>query len=131
MPPPDGGDSWKAIVHDLPAVLSVEVQTLRLIARTVRLEMPMHLRTLAQVPGEVALEVRGAVTLRTVLDALEAKYPTLRGTVREYESGERRPFLRFFAGEEDLSHEAMDSPLPEAVARGEQALLVIGAVAGG
>lgn len=91
----------------------------------------MHLRTLAQVPGEVALEVRGAVTLRTVLDALEAKYPTLRGTVREYESGERRPFLRFFAGEEDLSHEAMDSPLPEAVARGEQALLVIGAVAGG
>jgi molybdopterin synthase sulfur carrier subunit len=98
---------------------------------SVRLELPAHLRTLAGVRGEVRIEFAGPVTMRAVLAALEAAYPALRGTVREYGSGERRPFLRFFAGEEDLSHVGMDALLPDAVARGEEPLLVIGAIAGG
>ena len=95
------------------------------------MELPAHLRTLAKVKGEVGVAVEGDVTPRTVLDALEAEYPMLRGTIREYGSGERRAFLRFFAGEEDYSHRGMDVRLPESVARGEEALLVVGAVAGG
>ena len=100
-------------------------------SRMVRVELPAHLRTLAKVSvNEVAVEVAGAVTLRGVVDALELQYPGLRGTIRE-PSGKRRAFLRFFAAEEDLSHEGMDAVLPEAVADGREALLVVGAVAGG
>jgi hypothetical protein len=102
-----------------------------MIARTIRVELPQHLRTLAKVTGEVQVEVTGAVTMRAVLDALERDYPMLGGTIREYGTGQRRPFLRFFAAEEDLSHEGMDAVLPESVAQGDEALLVIGAVAGG
>ena len=97
----------------------------------VRVELPQHLRTLAKVSGELRVAVEGEVTPRTVLDAVEAAYPMLCGTIREYGSGERRAFLRFFAGEEDYSHLGMDVVLPEAVARGDEALLVVGAVAGG
>jgi sulfur-carrier protein len=97
----------------------------------IRVELPAHLRTLAGVKGEVKLEVLGPVTLRVVLDALEAKYPMLRGTIRDYTTLERRAFLRFFACEEDLSHESQDALLPEAVAQGREPLLVVGAVAGG
>jgi len=97
----------------------------------VRVELPQHLRTLAKISGEVRVEVVGEVTPRTVLDALEAAYPMLCGTIREYGTGQRRAFLRFFAGEEDYSHLGMDVLLPDAVARGEEALLVVGAVAGG
>jgi len=97
----------------------------------VRVELPQHLRTLAKVSGELRVAVEGEVTPRTVLDAVEAAYPMLCGTIREYGSGERRAFLRFFAGEEDYSHLGMDVRLPEAVARGEEPLLVVGAVAGG
>ena len=97
----------------------------------IRVELPAHLRTLAGVKGEVALEVSGAVSLRAVLDALEAKYPMLEGTIRDHGTLQRRAFLRFFACEEDLSHESPDALLPEAVAAGKEPLLVIGAVAGG
>ena len=97
----------------------------------IRLELPYHLRTLAKVSGEVQLDIQGAVTQRSVLDALEARYPMLRGTIRDHVTQQRRPFLRFFACEEDLSHESPDSPLPEAVASGKEPLLVIGAIAGG
>ncbi|HEY1649263.1 MAG TPA: MoaD/ThiS family protein [Terracidiphilus sp.] len=97
----------------------------------IRVQLPYHLRNLAQVQGEVQLEVAAPVTLRALLDALEARYPMLRGTIREYETGQRRPFLRFFACEEDLSHEPPDAPLPEAVAEGREPLLIIGAIAGG
>ena len=97
----------------------------------IRVELPAHLRTLAGVKGEVTLDVAGQVTLRSVLDALEAKYPTLEGTIREHGTLKRRAFLRFFACEEDLSHESPDALLPEAVATGKEPLLVIGAVAGG
>jgi molybdopterin converting factor small subunit len=97
----------------------------------IRVELPAHLRTLAGVKGEVALEVAGPVTLRAVLDALEAKYPMLEGTIREHVTLKRRDFLRFFACEEDLSHESPDALLPEAVAAGREPLLVIGAIAGG
>jgi len=97
----------------------------------VRVELPQHLRTLAKISGEARVLVEGEVTPRTVLDAVEAAYPMLCGTIREYGSGERRAFLRFFAGEEDYSHLGMDVRLPEAVARGEEPLLVVGAVAGG
>jgi len=97
----------------------------------VRVELPQHLRTLAKISGEARVEVAGEVTPRTVLDALEAEYPMLCGTIREYGSGKRRAFLRFFAEEEDYSHLGMDVLLPEAVARGEEPLLVVGAVAGG
>ncbi len=96
-----------------------------------RVALPYHLRNLAQVGGEVTLEVTGAVTIRSVLDALEARYPMLRGTIREYETGQRRPFLRFFACAEDWSLAAVDEPLPKAVAAGQEPFLVIGAIAGG
>jgi molybdopterin synthase sulfur carrier subunit len=98
---------------------------------TVRVVLPAHLRTLAKVDGEVALDLTGAVTQRAVLDALEERYPVLRGTIRDQASGKRRAFVRFFACEEDLSHEQPDDPLPEAVARGSEPFLVIGAMAGG
>lgn len=94
-------------------------------------ELPAHLRTLAGVKGEVRLEVGRPVTLRAVLDALEVAYPMLEGTIRDHTTKERRAFLRFFACEEDLSHESPDALLPEAVAVGREPLLVIGAVAGG
>jgi len=97
----------------------------------IRVELPAHLRTLAGVKGEVTLEVPDQVTLKSVLDALEARYPTLKGTIREYGTLKRRAFLRFFACEEDLSHESPDALLPEAVANGKEPLLIIGAVAGG
>jgi hypothetical protein len=99
--------------------------------RTVRVEIPQHLRTLAQLTGELQLEVAEPVTLRSVLDALEARYPMLRGTIRDHVTLERRPFLRFFACEEDLSHQPRDAPLPDAVASGKEPLLIIGAIAGG
>jgi hypothetical protein len=97
----------------------------------IRVILPQHLRTLAHVGSEVTLDVEGPVTLRSVLDALEAHYPMLRGTIRDHVTLERRPFLRFFACEEDLSHEPPDTPLPEAVASGKEPLLIIGAIAGG
>ena len=97
----------------------------------IRIVLPQHLRTLAHVSGEVMLEVRDPVTQRTVLDALEARYPMLLGTIRDHVTQERRPFLRFFACEEDLSHESPDAPLPEAVSSGKEPFLVIGAIAGG
>jgi hypothetical protein len=97
----------------------------------IRVVLPYHLRTLAQVVGEVRLEVEGRATVRSALDALEARYPVLRGTIRDQVSGRRRPMLRFFACEEDLSHEPPDAPLPEAVASGAEALWVVGAIAGG
>jgi sulfur-carrier protein len=97
----------------------------------VRVLLPFHLRNLAHVEGEVKLEVKGPVTQRSVLDALEASYPMLRGTIRDHSTKQRRAFLRFFACQEDLSHEPPDSPLPEAVAKGTEPFLVIGAIAGG
>ena len=97
----------------------------------VRLVLPPHLRTLAGVSGDVELEVKGAVTQRSVLDALEARYPMLRGTIRDHVTLQRRPFLRFFACEEDLSHDSPDAPLPDAVASGKEPFIVIGAIAGG
>jgi sulfur-carrier protein len=97
----------------------------------IRVELPYHLRTLAKVSGEVQLEVAGEVTQRSVLDALEARYPMLQGTIRDHVTQQRRPFLRFFACEEDLSHESPDALLPEAIASGKEPLLVIGAIAGG
>jgi sulfur-carrier protein len=97
----------------------------------VRVVLPAHLRTLARVNGEVKVDLDGPATQRAVLDALEAAYPMLRGTIRDQETKRRRAFLRFFACEEDLSNESPDAPLPEAVARGAEPLLVIGAMAGG
>jgi sulfur-carrier protein len=97
----------------------------------IRVELPTHLRTIARVDREVQLHVEGPVTQRSVLDALEALYPMLRGTIRDHVSQERRPFLRFFACEQDLSHEPPDAPLPDAVASGAEPLLVVGAIAGG
>lgn len=97
----------------------------------IRIELPHHLRTLAQVSGEVCVEVAQPVTLGRVLDALEARYPVLRGTVRDHGTLERRAFLRFFACEEDWSHRAAEEPLPEAVVAGREPLLIIGAIAGG
>jgi molybdopterin synthase sulfur carrier subunit len=97
----------------------------------IRVVLPAHLRTLARVDGEVQLDVEGPVTQRSVLDALEAAYPTLRGTIRDHTTQARRPFVRFFACEEDLSHESPDALLPEAVAAGKEPFLVIGAIAGG
>jgi hypothetical protein len=98
----------------------------------IRVVLPPHLRTLAQVPRrEVCVEVEGAVTQRTVLDALEAEYPMLKGTIRDHATQRRRPFVRFFGGEEDLSHESPDSPLPGKVALGEEPFVVLGAMAGG
>ena len=97
----------------------------------IRVILPFHLRTLAQAASEVTIEVEGAVTQRSVLDALEARYPMLRGTIRDQVTQQRRPFLRFFACEEDLSHESPDAPLPEAVTSGKEPLVVLGAIAGG
>jgi hypothetical protein len=97
----------------------------------IRVELPAHLRTLASVKGEVTLDVTGPVTLRSVLDALETSYPMLQGTIREHGTLKRRSFLRFFACEEDLSHESPDALLPESVANGKEPLLIIGAIAGG
>jgi sulfur-carrier protein len=97
----------------------------------IRVALPSHLRSIAQVNGEVTLEVEGAVTQRSVLDALEARFPALQGTIRDHVTKRRRPFIRFFACQEDLSHESPDTPLPDAVASGEEPLLVVGAVAGG
>jgi molybdopterin converting factor small subunit len=97
----------------------------------IRVVLPAHLRTLANVQGEVQLEVDGAATQRSVLDALEARYPTLRGTIRDSLTQRRRAFVRFFACEEDLSHESPDAPLPEVVATGIEPLIVVGAMAGG
>ena len=93
--------------------------------------LPQHLRTLAHAGSEVTLEVKGPVTQRAVLDALEARYPMLRGTIRDHVTLQRRPFLRFFACEEDLSHEPSDALLPEAVASGAEPLVILGAIAGG
>lgn len=97
----------------------------------IRLVLPAHLRTLARVEGEVELAVVGQVTQRSVLDALEARYPVLRGTIRDHDSGKRRPFIRFFACEEDLSHEQPDAALPAEVIAGKEPYLVIAAMAGG
>jgi hypothetical protein len=97
----------------------------------IRVVIPHHLRTLAQVNGEVELRVDGPVTQGSVLDALEARYPVLRGTIRDHVTGRRRPFLRFFACEQDLSHDPPDIPLPDSVATGSEPFLVVGAIAGG
>lgn len=97
----------------------------------IRVELPAHLRILARVEGEVALEVAGPATQRSVLDALEARFPALRGTLRDHVTQQRRPFVRFFACEQDLSHESPDTPLPDAVAKGVEPFLVVGAIAGG
>ncbi len=97
----------------------------------IRVVLPPHLKGLAHVTGEVQVDVTGPATQRSVVDALETKYPMLRGTVRDHVAQERRPFLRFFACEEDLSHESPDAPLPEAVVSGKEPLLIVGAIAGG
>ncbi len=97
----------------------------------IRVQLPYHLRTLAHIDGELALDVPPPVTIRAVLDALEARYPMLAGTIREHDTHKRRPFLRFFACEEDLSLQPPDTPLPALVAEGREPLLIIGAIAGG
>jgi molybdopterin converting factor small subunit len=97
----------------------------------IRVKLPTHLRTLAHVDGEVELDVAGQATQRAVLDALEVRYPMLRGTIRDHVTGKRRAFVRFFACEEDLSHEPPDAPLPDPVAQGAEPFLVVGAMAGG
>jgi molybdopterin synthase sulfur carrier subunit len=100
-------------------------------AVTIRVELPQHLRTLAHVSREVQLDVEGPVTQGSVLGALEARYPMLRGTIRDHDTLQRRAFLRFFACEEDLSHEPPDAPLPDAVVSGKEPFLIVGAIAGG
>ncbi len=97
----------------------------------IRVVLPTHLKTLAKVSSEVCLELEGPVTQRTVLDALENQYPMLKGTIRDHGTLKRRPFLRYFACEEDLSHESPDAPLPEEVASGKEPFFIIGAIAGG
>ena len=97
----------------------------------IRVTLPPHLRKLAQIDGEVNLDVAGAITQRTVLDALEARYPMLRGTIRDHTTQRRRAFVRFFACGEDLSHESPDAPLPDAVAKGTEVFMILGAIAGG
>ena len=97
----------------------------------IRVVLPAHLRTLARVDGEVALDVKGAVTQRSIIDALEARYPMLRGTIRDHVTQRRRAFVRFFACEQDLSHESPDAPLPDEVASGAEPFLIVGAMAGG
>jgi hypothetical protein len=98
---------------------------------TVRVVLPAHLRSMAKVQGEITVDVAGAVTQRSVLDAVEARFPMLLGTIRDRATAKRRPFVRFYACEEDLSHEEPDAPLPDRVARGDEPFLVIGAMAGG
>jgi sulfur-carrier protein len=100
-------------------------------AAKIRVVLPPHLRALARVGSELQLEVTGPITMRSVVDALESSYPMLRGTIRDHVTQERRPFLRFFACSEDLSHESPDVPLPDAVASGSEPLLIVGAIAGG
>ena len=100
-------------------------------AEVVRVTLPAHLRTLARVGGELQLDVAGQITQNSVLDALEARYPVLRGTIRDQRTGQRRAFIRFFACQQDLSHEPPDAPLPEAVAAGTEPYLIVGAMAGG
>ena len=100
-------------------------------AAMIRIVLPAHLRTLARLDGEVSVEVKGAITQRSVLDALETRYPMLKGTIRGHETQERRPFVRFFACEQDLSHESPDTPLPDAVKFGTEPFLIVGAMAGG
>ena len=97
----------------------------------IRVVLPAHLRTLARVDGEVTLDVASPMTVGTVLDALETRYPMLRGTIRDHATKQRRPFIRFFACEQDLSHKLPDTPLPKAVATGAEPLLIVGAMAGG
>ena len=97
----------------------------------IRVELPPHLQNLAHIGGEVEVQVEGQATQRSLIDAIEAAYPVLRGTIRDYVSQRRRPFVRFFACEQDLSHEPPDAPLPDAVARGEEPFLIVGAMAGG
>lgn len=97
----------------------------------VRVILPQHLRTLARVSGEVTLDIANPVTVDSVLDTLEARYPMLRGTIRDHMTKRRRPFIRFFACEQDVSHEPMETPLPEAVVKGVEPLLIVGAMAGG
>lgn len=97
----------------------------------VRVVLPQHLRTLARVDGEVTLDITGPATVGAVLDAVETRYPMLRGTIRDHMTQRRRPFIRFFACEQDLSHESLDAPLPAAVASGVEPLLIVGAMAGG
>jgi len=97
----------------------------------IRVVLPPHLRTLAHVGSEVTLEVKGQATIRLVLDELEARYPMLRGTIRDHVTLQRRPFLRFFACEQDLSHDSPDAPLPDAIVSGKEPLIVLGAIAGG
>ena len=97
----------------------------------IRIALPAHLRTLAHVDGEVTLSLEGPVTQRSILEALEARYPVLRGTIRDHATQKRRPFVRFFACAEDRSHDSPDAPLPEAVASGAEPFLVVGAMAGG
>jgi sulfur-carrier protein len=97
----------------------------------IRVVLPAHLRTLARIDGEVTLDVEGQVTQRSLLDTLEAQYPMLRGTIRDHDTFKRRAFVRFFACEQDLSHESPDAPLPDAVARGAEPFLIVGAMAGG
>jgi molybdopterin synthase sulfur carrier subunit len=97
----------------------------------IRVVLPPHLKGLAHVSGEVQVDIKGTVTQRSVVDALEASYPMLRGTIRDHVTQQRRPFLRFFACEEDLSHESIDAPLPDAVVSGKEPLLIVGAIAGG
>ena len=97
----------------------------------IRVVLPAHLKTLAQVSGEVTLDVRGPVTQESVLDALEAQYPVLCGTIRDRATRRRRPFVRFFGGEDDLSHDAPDAPLPDAIVTGREPFCVVGAMAGG
>lgn len=97
----------------------------------IRVILPQHLRTLARVNGDVTLGINGPVTPRAVLDALEARYPMLRGTIRDHITHKRRPFVRFFACEQDLSHESPDTPLPDAVVTGSEPFLIVGAMAGG
>jgi len=97
----------------------------------IRIVLPPHLRTLARVDGELELKIDGAVTQRSILDAIESKYPMLRGTIRDHVTLRRRAFVRFFACEQDLSHEPMDAPLPDAVVRGAEPFLIVGAIAGG
>jgi sulfur-carrier protein len=97
----------------------------------IKVVLPTHLRTLARVKGKVELQIEGPVTQRSILDALEAEYPMLRGTVRDHTTRQRRPFIRFFACGEDWSHELLDTPLPDAVATGAEPFLIVGAIAGG
>src|SRR5438552_8194387 len=97
----------------------------------IRVVLPFHLRTLARIEGELQLQVDNPVTLQSVLDALEARYPMLRGTIRDHDTQRRRPFIRFFACEEDLSHDQVDAPLPDPVATGKEPVMIIGAMAGG